>query len=70
LLAGLDLIAIGGSVIDQACELGEPLLRSVDAIHLASALTIGEDLAAFVAYDLRLADAAESAGLRPLTPGR
>jgi uncharacterized protein len=70
LLAGLDLMAISGPVIDRACDLGEPLLRSLDAIHLASALTLREDLEAFVAYDLRLTSAAASAGLEPLTPGR
>jgi uncharacterized protein len=36
---------------------------SLDAIHLATALTIGDQLTAFVAYDSRLAEAARSAGL-------
>ncbi len=45
------------------------MLRSLDAIHLASALAIGTDLSAFVAYDLRLASAATAAGLELLTPG-
>jgi predicted nucleic acid-binding protein len=43
-------------------------LRSLDAIHLASALSLGPNLGAFVSYDRRLAEAAESAGLETLAP--
>jgi predicted nucleic acid-binding protein len=44
-------------------------LRSLDAIHLASALRLRGDLEAFVAYDQRLREAAELAGLRTAAPG-
>jgi hypothetical protein len=44
-------------------------LHSLDAIHLASALTIRDELSAFVAYDLRLGDAAAVAGLPVVRPG-
>jgi predicted nucleic acid-binding protein len=40
-----------------------PTLRSLDAIHLASALSIGPELDAFVTYDIRQADAARALGL-------
>lgn len=56
LLAGLDLIPLSGAVIDHAADVGETMLRSLDAIHLASALTIQADLTAFVACDHRLAE--------------
>jgi predicted nucleic acid-binding protein len=46
------------------------LLRTVDALHLASAVLLGDDLAIFVAYDHRLTDAAQTAGLAVATPGR
>jgi predicted nucleic acid-binding protein len=69
LLAGLDLIPLGGAVIAEAADVGESTLRSLDAIHLASALSVGEDLSGFVAYDHRLSDAASAAGLQPLAPG-
>ncbi|MHB1533865.1 MAG: type II toxin-antitoxin system VapC family toxin [Acidimicrobiales bacterium] len=69
LLAGIDLIPLTGEVVDQAAEVGDPLLRSLDALHLASALSIRADLSAFVAYDHRLAQAASAAGLAPLRPG-
>jgi len=69
LLAGLDLIPLSGAVIDQAADVGETTLRSFDAIHLASALSIQAELAAFVAYDRRLAESASTAGLEPSAPG-
>ncbi len=69
LLAGLDLIPLSGAVIDQAADVGETMLRSLDAIHLASALSIQAELTAFIAYDHRLAEAASTAGLELLAPG-
>lgn len=69
LLAGIDLIPLSGEVVDQAAEVGESTLGSLDAIHLASALSIRADLTAFVAYDHRLYEAASVAGLMPLQPG-
>lgn len=48
----------------------EPVgLRSLDAIHLASALAIGDELDIFITYDMRLADAARAHGLTVLAPG-
>ena len=44
-------------------------LRSLDAVHLATALTIG-DVDVFVTYDERQAAAARLAGLRTIAPGR
>lgn len=69
LLAGLDIIPLSSAVIDEAGDVGENALRSLDAIHLASALSIRSDLSAFVAYDHRLGDAAIAAGLELVTPG-
>jgi predicted nucleic acid-binding protein len=43
-------------------------LRSVDALHLATALELGADLDAVVAYDSRLIEGARSAGLSVVTP--
>jgi hypothetical protein len=44
------------------------LLRSLDAIHLATARLLGEELTALLTYDDRLAKAAEDAGIRVHTP--
>jgi predicted nucleic acid-binding protein len=68
LLAGLDLVVLSGEVIHAAAESGPAELRSLDAIHLASALSVADDLVAFVAYDHRLADAANQAGLPVASP--
>jgi uncharacterized protein len=52
----------------QAGELQPAELRSLDAIHLATALQLGDLLAGFYTYDLRLGEAATHAGLRVLAP--
>lgn len=64
----LDLVPLGRAVQDVACDIGEPLLRTLDALHLASALLLGDELMAFVAYDQRLAAGARAAGLVVATP--
>jgi predicted nucleic acid-binding protein len=47
----------------------EPMaLRSLDAIHLATARLLGEDLGQVVTYDDRMADAARSMGLTAASP--
>ena len=43
-------------------------LRSLDALHLATAMEIGDDLEGIVAYDERLADAARAANLEVFVP--
>ena len=50
--------------------LAEPSsIRSLDALHLASALELGEDLEGIVAYDDRLIEAARRNSVRVVTPG-
>ncbi|MGC5629309.1 type II toxin-antitoxin system VapC family toxin [Georgenia sp. Z1344] len=65
----LDLVPLGRDVQDLACDLGVPMLRTLDALHLASALVLGNALGSFVAYDHRLVDAAGAAGLAVVAPG-
>ncbi len=50
-------------------RLPSPNLRSLDAIHLATALALGPTLRTLVTYDARQADAARSLGLTVHTPG-
>lgn len=69
LLDSLDLIPISANVVDRASMIGQSELRSLDAIHLASATAIHADLTAFVAYDARLAEAATDAGFGTKKPG-
>lgn len=60
-LLDLDLAIARGAAALEA-------LRSLDAIHLASALALGDDLEGLVTYDRRLAEAARQAGLDVLAP--
>jgi uncharacterized protein len=69
LIAGLDLIPLSGAFVDNAADVGGTTLRSLDAIHLASALSIRAELSSFVAYDHRLAEAASAVGLELVAPG-
>lgn len=61
-----DLVPLGRSVLARAAELTSQRVRSLDAIHLASALEIQPDH--FVAYDRRLLEVAAAAGLRTASP--
>jgi predicted nucleic acid-binding protein len=68
LLDGVDLVPIDRVIVEQAAILIPRDLRSLDAIHLASALSLNEDLTDFVAYDVRLCAAASNAGLPVVSP--
>jgi uncharacterized protein len=63
----LDLIPVSGPILHRAGTLMPPALRTLDAIHLATALEIGP-VDAFVTYDGRLAEAARHHGLRVVAP--
>jgi uncharacterized protein len=67
-LARLDLLRINDRLLDAAGLLAPADLRSLDAIHLASAEQFGSDLRAFVTYDERLATAARDRGFRVIRP--
>ena len=68
LLAAVITIAVGDDLLDAAGQLTEPGLRSLDAIHLATAQSLGPALTAFVTYDRRLLNAADRAGLPTAAP--
>ena len=68
LLDGIDLVPIDHVVVEQAATMVPLELRSLDAIQLASALSLKEDLTDFVAYDARLCSAATRAGLLVISP--
>jgi predicted nucleic acid-binding protein len=69
-LAGFYLLALDDEVRQIAIDIGAATLRSVDAIHLATALAIGDRELQFVTYDDRQAEAARAAGLKVIQPGR
>jgi len=69
ILGQINLLAISDAILSQAGVVGAPELRSLDAIHLATALSVPE-LEGMVVYDHRLARAAEAMGLRVWAPGQ
>ncbi len=68
LLEHLELIHLDDSLLDDAAQLAGPDLRSLDAIHLAAARSLGDGLDALVTYDVRMAAAAKALGLRVAAP--
>ncbi|OLB81406.1 MAG: hypothetical protein AUI14_03475 [Actinobacteria bacterium 13_2_20CM_2_71_6] len=68
LLDAVITISITDDLLDAAGQLPEPGLRSLDAIHLATALHLGTGLSEFVTYDRRLLAAAKHAGLSTAAP--
>jgi predicted nucleic acid-binding protein len=58
LLASLDLVTLTRDRLQQAGLLEPPSLRSLDTIHLATALALGSAVGDFVAYDERMLHAA------------
>jgi len=68
-LSDLALLPMDDALLHAAACLQPPVLRSLDAIHLATALSIGGHLGVMFCYDERLADAAGSAGLVVVRPG-
>ena len=69
-LSRLDQVVLTAALLDRAATLAPDVpLRSLDAIHLAAALVVGEELRAVVTYDRRMAGAAEDLGIEVETPG-
>lgn len=64
----LTLVTVTAGTFEAAGRLDPVGLRSLDALHLASALALGDDLDAVVTYDDRLADAARGHGIRVVAP--
>jgi uncharacterized protein len=67
-LTRLDLIRISTGVLDEAALLLPVDLRSLDAIHLATARRLGRDLGVILTYDERMAQAAMHLGHRVVAP--
>jgi uncharacterized protein len=68
LLTRIDQVDVTRSILEAAGRLPDPALRSLDAIHLATALQLEGDLEALVTYDGRLAAAAGRQKLPVVTP--
>lgn len=68
LLGAVELIAPGTGLLADAARLEPLTLRSLDAVHLATAVALLPDIDGMVVYDRRLADAARQAGLTVWAP--
>lgn len=68
LLLAFDYIGIDDEVVDAAMNEPDRMLRSLDAIHLATARLLGGDLVGLVTYDDRLASAAREAHITVIDP--
>jgi len=68
-LAAVDLVRLNDRVLNAAGVLSPSDVRSLDAIHLATAQQLGSDLGALVSYDERMLGAAKRLGLKTASPG-
>ena len=68
LLDGVTLIPADAKLSDEAGMLGPPEMRALDAIHLATARSLGTGLAVLVTYDQRLATGAAWWGIPVASP--
>lgn len=70
-LERIDQVAIGRDVIELAASLAPAQrLRSLDALHIASALLMRDEVATLLTYDHRMAEAARGEGLEVFAPGQ
>jgi len=67
-LLDVSRLPLDDALLDNAATLAPANLRSLDAIHLATALSIREEVGAFFTYDVRLAETARSHDLNVVCP--
>lgn len=68
-LTTVAIVELDAELANRAADLSPPTLRALDAIHLATALALADEVSTLVTYDARLADAARAAGLEVVAPG-
>ena len=64
----LDIISLDDELLDRAASVEPPTLRSLDAIHLAAAQTLGDEVTEIVTYDDRMSTAAARLGIVVVGP--
>lgn len=67
-LDSVTLMQVTTTMSEEAGRLDPTLLRSLDAVHLAAALALGDDIEGLVTYDERLSDAARVNGITVVAP--
>jgi uncharacterized protein len=68
-LEAVTQVVVDRKVLDRAGALGAPMVRTLDVIHLATALDLQASTIEFVTYDRRLAAVVRQAGLVAVSPG-
>ena len=68
LLTSIVLTTVSAELCERAARVEAPPLRALDALHLAAALDLGNELDAIVTYDDRLAEAAQTNGIATISP--
>ena len=68
--ARFDRLGVTREVFECSAAIEPSALRTLDALHLAAALSLGTALAGIVTYDARLAAAADLQGVARIAPGR
>jgi uncharacterized protein len=67
-LQRIAILTITTDTYVRAGELDPAILRSLDAFHLAAALSLGDDLEGIATYDVRMTEAAGALGLQTKAP--
>lgn len=67
-LDSITLLDVTTQIYEEAARIDPPALRTLDSLHLAVALDLGDDLESIVTYDDRLAEAATANGVLITTP--
>jgi hypothetical protein len=67
-LDSITLVEVTTQTFEAAARLEPTILRTLDAVHLAAALDLGDELEGMVTYDDRLADAARFSGIPVMSP--
>jgi hypothetical protein len=67
-LDSITIVTLPTPVFERAADLEPTLLRSLDAVHLAAALDLGDELDGIVTYDDRLTGAAKLHGAPVIAP--
>jgi predicted nucleic acid-binding protein len=67
-LEAITLVSLSPGVCEHAATLDPAILRTLDSLHLAAALTVADELEGVVTYDDRLAAAARIHGVAVVSP--
>ena len=67
-LTAITIITLDQPILDAAAALHPPELRSLDALHLATIVSLGKDIECVYCYDTRLTEAAQAVGIQVSQP--